>query len=193
MRPVLEDGERITSSSNFSDKAGRDAYFYVNTTLSTCRFTLASPRQLDRFRDYLEDQGISQVGHTGRDRTTVVLQDQAFVETVSALGRYVTFSQILLPALCAAVGLLGFVISWLMVNGRRMEFAIMVFLSFFLEQALLALAGCALGGLVLTALGAGGTGWLATAGFLICYLAGCALAVLAVVRTRLIQLLSEKE
>lgn len=104
--------------------------------------------------------------------------------------------------MCAAVGLLGFVISWLMVNGRRMEFAIMrglgasrgrVFLSFFLEQALLALAGCALGGLVLTALGAGGTGWLATAGFLICYLAGCALAVLAVVRTRLIQLLSEKE
>ena len=198
----VADGERITSSSNFSDKAGRDAYFYVNTTLSTCRFTLASPRQLDRFRDYLEDQGISQVGHTGRDRTTVVLQDQAFVETVSALGRYVTFSQILLPALCAAVGLLGFVISWLMVNGRRMEFAIMrglgasrgrVFLSFFLEQALLALAGCALGGLVLTALGAGGTGWLATAGFLICYLAGCALAVLAVVRTRLIQLLSEKE
>lgn len=41
--------------------------------------------------------------------------------------------------------------------------------------------------------GGAGTGWLATAGFLICYLAGCALAVLAVVRTRLIQLLSEKE
>ena len=68
----VADGERITSSSNFSDKAGRDAYFYVNTTLSTCRFTLASPRQLDRFRDYLEDQGISQVGHTGRDRTCLL-------------------------------------------------------------------------------------------------------------------------
>ena len=196
----LADGAQPTPY--FTDEAGRDAYFYTYTTLSTCRFTLASPRQLDSFRDYLEDQGISQVGHTGRDRTTVVLQDQAFVETVSALGRYVTFSRILLPALCAAVGLLGFVISWLMVNGRRMEFAVMrglgasrgrVFLSFFLEQALLALAGCVLGGLALTALGAGGAGWLAAAAFLACYLFGCALAVLAVGRTRLMALLSERE
>ena len=52
-----------------------------------------------------------------------------------------------------------------------------VFLSFFLEQTLLALAGCAFGGLVLTALGAGGTGWLATAGFLICYLAVFVVAI----------------
>ena len=83
------------------------------------------------------------MGSLARNRTTVVLQDQSFVETVGGLGRYVTFSQILLPVLCAAVGLLGFVISWLMVNGRRMEFAIMrglgasrgrVFCSFFLEQ-----------------------------------------------------------
>ena len=84
------------------------------------------------------------------------------METVGGLGRYVTFSQILLPVLCAAVGLLGFVISWLMVNGRRMEFAIMrglgasrrrVFCSFFLEQGALALLGCVLGGLVLTIVG----------------------------------------
>ena len=198
----VADGERITSSSSFSDKAGRDAYFYISTNFSTCRFTLASPRQLDDLRDYLEGQGFSQVGSLARNRTTVVLQDQSFVETVGGLGRYVTFSQILLPVLCAAVGLLGFVISWLMVNGRRMEFAIMrglgasrgrVFCSFFLEQGALALLGCVLGGLVLTATGAGWAGWLAAAGFLVCYLIGCALAVLAVGRTQLMSLLSERE
>lgn len=196
----LAEGER--PNSNFSDEAGRDAYFYWNTNFSTCRFTLASPRQLASFRDYLEEHDFSQVGNLTRNRTTVVLQDQSFVETVGGLGRYVTFSRILMPVLCAAVGLLGFIISWLMVNGRRMEFAILrglgasrgrVFCSFFLEQGALALAGCVLGGLLLTALGAGWAGWLAAAGFLVCYLIGCALAVLAVGRTKLMSLLSERE
>ena len=198
----VADGERVTASSSFFDEAGRDAYFYSTTNFSTCRFTLASPRQLDDFRDYLEEESFSRVGRLTRNRTTVVLRDQSFVETVGGLGRYVTFSQILLPVLCAAVGLLGFIISWLMVNSRRMEFAIMrglgasrgrVFRTFFLEQAGLALLGCVLGGVVLTALGSGWAGWLAAGGFLACYLIGCALAVLAVGRTKLMSLLSERE
>ena len=60
-------------------------------------------------------------------------------------------------------------------------------------QGALALLGCVLGGLVLTATGAGWAGWLAAAGFLVCYLIGCALAVLAVGRTQLMSLLSERE
>ena len=68
-----------------------------------------------------------------------------------------------------------------------------VFCSFFLEQGALALLSCVLGGLVLTATGAGWAGWLAAAGFLVCYLIGCALAVLAVGRTKLMSLLSERE
>lgn len=188
--------------SDFTDEAGRDAYFYTYTTFSTCRFTLTSPRQLDAFRDYLQSQGISQVNQLAENRTTVVLQDSSFVETVSGLGRYVTFSRILLPVLCVVVVLLGFIISWLMINGRRMEFAIMrglgagrgrVFGSFFLEQAMLALAGCLAGCLVLAVTGAGLAGCLAAAALLVCYLAGCAVAVLAVGRTNLMQLLSEKE
>ena len=52
----VADGERITSSSSFSDKAGRDAYFYISTNFSTCRFTLASPRQLDDLRTIWRDR-----------------------------------------------------------------------------------------------------------------------------------------
>ena len=196
----LAEGER--PNLKFTDAAGRDAYFYWNTNFSTCRFTLASAYGLEDFRNYLDGEGFSQVGALTQNRTTVVLRDQAFVETVGGLSRYVTFGRILTPALFAAVGLLGFLISWLMVNGRRMEFAILrglgasrsrVFWSFFLEQGCLALLGCVLGGLLLTGLGAGLAGWLATAGFLAFYLAGCALAVLAVGRTHLMSLLSEKE
>ena len=49
---------------------------------------------------------------------------------------------------------MGFLIPWLMINGRRMEFAIMrelgasqkrVFASFCIEQVLLCLTGCLIG------------------------------------------------
>jgi len=97
---------------------------------------------------------------------------------------------------------LGFIISWLMVNSRRMEFAILrglgagrgrVFLSFFLEQALLCLLGCLLGSLALAA-ATGGISWLGAVGvFALCYLLGAALSVLTVGRTHLMSLLSERE
>lgn len=198
--PPLADGER--PALEFYTDADRDGYFYANTTFSTCRFTLRSAYGLEGFRDYLAAQGISQVGQLRENRMTVVLGDEAFVQTASGLNRYVTFGNILLPALCVAVGLLGFVISWLMVNGRKMEFAIMrglgaspqrTFGSFFLEQAGLALAGCVLGGILLTVLAAGVTGWIAAAILAVCYFIGSALAVLFVERIKLITILTERE
>jgi len=184
-----------------NSEAARDAYIYGQTNFSTCRFTLRSA-VLEEFRDYLVDRQISQVGRISQNRLTVLLQDQAYTETVSALGRYITFGRVLFPALYLVVGLLGFIISWLMVNARRMEFAILrglgasrgrVFWSFFLEQGGLCSAGCLLGALILTLMGAGVAGWLAAAGFLACYLVGCALSVLMVGRTHLMSLLSERE
>ena len=50
-----------------------------------------------------------------------------------------------------------------------------------------------LGFAVLAVLGAGAMGALAVLGFLVCYLAGCALSILSAGRTNLIDLLSEKE
>lgn len=179
-----------------------DRYAYSSTTFTTCRFVLSSAGELDAFRDYLEEQKFSQVGQLNENRITIVLQDQSFVETISGLERYLTFSGILIPALCVAVGLLGFVISWLMINGRRMEFAIMrglgapkgrVFFSFFWEQVMLALLGCILAGGGLMLLGIYEIGWLAAALFAGFYLIGSALAVWFVGRIDLMALLSERE
>lgn len=198
---VMEPGERANQS--FTTDEERNKFFYFTTKFETCRFTLASPCGLEDFRSYLAQRQFSQAGQMNKNRTTVLLRDQTFTETVGGLGRYITFSRILFPVLFLAVGLLGFVISWLMVNGRRMEFAIMrglgasrgrVFLSFFLEQGILCLAGCLLGCLALLLIPGGGWAqWLAALGFLLCYLAGCGLSVLAVGRTHLISLLSERE
>lgn len=85
-------------------------------------------------------------GCSTRGGPTLLLLDQSFTETASALRRYITFSRTLFPALFLMVGLMGFLISRLMV--KRMEFAVMWGLcasqkqrgaSFFLEQALLCL------------------------------------------------------
>lgn len=197
---VLASGER--PDFLFTDRVQMEKYFYGTTNYGTCAFTLRSAYDLEPFRQYLAQQGFSQVRTAGANRTTLLLLDQSFTETVSALGRYITFSRILFPALFAMVGLLGFLISWLMVNGRRMEFAIMrglgasrkrVFASFFLEQALLCLIGCVLGCGGLLFLSGGAVKWLAVLAFLLCYLIGCALSVRAVGRTNLMALLSERE
>ena len=188
--------------TGFSYEENAIPYIYSITNFSTCRFTLRSSYDLEPFRDYLAEEQISQVGKLDMNRTTVVLRDQTFVETVGGLGRYVSFSQILLPVLCGAVGLLGFLISWLMVSGRRMEFAIMrglgaskgrVFCSFFLEQAALALLGCVLGGMALILLRAGWVGWMAAGGFWVCYLVGCALAVAFIGQVKAMALLQAQD
>ena len=197
---ILPEGERPLAS--FQTEQEQDKFYYTQTSFRTCRFTLASAYGLEPFRAYLAEGGYSQVGQVGRNRLCVLLLDQAFQEAVGGLGRYISFGRILFPVLYAVVALMGFVISWLMVNGRRMEFAILrglgasrgrVFFSFFLEQGALCLAGSLLGALALTAFYPSAALWLAAAGFSGCYLAGCVLSVLAVGRTKLMSLLSERE
>lgn len=198
---MLAPGDRVTM--RFESAQDREKFFYRTTNFGTCVFTLKQAADLDAMRDYLQGQKFSRVGNLTSNRTTVILKDQTFVETVDGLGRYISFSQLLFPVLFAVVALLGFIVSWLMISGRRMEFAILrglgasrvrVFFSFFLEQLLLCVVGCGLGCIALLALtGLGAAQYLAAAIFLGCYLAGCALSVMAVGRTELMQLLSERE
>lgn len=153
-------------------------------------------------REYLSDKGFTRVDSMRANRTTILLFDRSFVETVGGLGRYISFSKFLFPVLFALVAVLGFITSWLMVNSRRMEFAILrglgagkmrVFFSFFLEQAMLCLLGSVFGAAVL-----GGRhrrrGLVAGGGHIGCKLPfGTALSVAAVGRTHLMSLLSERE
>ena len=176
--------------------------FYFRSRFETCRFTLNSAYELENLRSWLAKQQYSQVSIVNNNRIAILLRDQNFMETVGGLNRYISFSNILFPVLFLVVGLMGFIISWLMVSSRRMELAVMrglgaspwrVFVSFFLEQTALCLLGCLIGALAMSLLRPGMAVWLAGAGFLVCYLAGCALSVLAAGRTNLMMLLSERE
>lgn len=184
------------------DMGGMKRWLYFRTRFETCRFTLKSAYDLESLRGWLAEREYSQVGAVSRNRVAILLRDEGFVDAVGGLGRYISFSRILFPVLFLVVGLLGFIISWLTVSSRRMEIAVMrglgaspgrAFASFFLEQAALCLSGCLAGVLVMALRCPGWAVWLAGAGFLACYLAGCALSVLAAGRTNLMLLLSERE
>lgn len=178
-------------------------YFRYMTRYGTCRFTLSSARNLEALRDWLEENEFGQVNGARTARTAILLRDANFTETVESFGRYLSFGELLFPILLAMVAVLGFVISWLMIHSRRMEFALLrglgtpkgkVFWTFFLEQGVLCLLGCLMACAVLALLGAGGVlPWLAVAGFAACYLLGSALSVWMVGRIHLMSLLSERE
>lgn len=184
------------------DMGGMKRWLYFRTRFETFRFTLKSAYDLENLRGWLAEREYSQVGVVNRNRVAILLRDESFADAMGGLGRYISFSRILFPVLFLVVGLLGFIISWLTVSSRRMEIAVMrglgaspgrAFASFFLEQAALCLTGCLAGVLVMTLRCPGWAVWLAGAGFLACYLAGCALSVLAAGRTNLMLLLSERE
>ncbi|MBD5132911.1 MAG: hypothetical protein HDT38_00330 [Clostridiales bacterium] len=188
-------------SGRIDDMDSMKRWVYFRTRFETCRFTLKSAYELEDLRGWLAGHEYSQVGVVNRNRVAILLRDESFVDAVGGLGRYISFSRILFPVLFLVVGLLGFIISWLTVSSRRMELAVMrglgaspgrAFASFFLEQAALCLTGCLIGVLVMSFQYPGAV-WLAGAGFLVCYLAGCALSVLTAGRTNLMLLLSERE
>ena len=197
---IMQEGELLPFS--FVGEKNLEKLCYSNTFFRVCRFTLASTHDVAKFRNFLLEESYSQVGRPDRNRTTILLMDQEFTETLSGLRRYITFGSILFPLLFIAVAAIGFIISWLMINGRRMEFAILrglgasrrrVFATFFIEQAMLCVLGCLIGALILTVLRPSLIIWLATAVFIVCYLAGCALSIRAVGNIKLIELLSERE
>jgi ABC-type antimicrobial peptide transport system permease subunit len=109
----------------------------------------------------------------------------------------------MLGLIFGVVALLGFIISWLLISGRKREFAVMrgfgvkrgqLFLSFFWEQALLCVLGCAVGCLAMIRLHAGGAlQWLVLGGYVLCYLAGCAVSVKLIGKMNLMELLSTRE
>ncbi len=172
-------------------------------TFRTCRFSLASARELDTVRQRLREKGFSAVGRISRNRTTLLLRDAAFLKLVEGMERNIAMGQVMSLVISLLVVLLGFIISWLMTFSRKREFALMrgfgtrrrqVFASFFLEQAILSFAGCLGGCATLFWLYAEGFAQpLAVAAYLACYMLGTTVSVLMVGKTDLMELLTVRE
>ncbi len=161
--------------------------------LQSAVFAVEDATRLEDFRNYLFDSGYSQVRNIGPVRFFVVLEDRIFNNTVSTLKQQIRYINILYPFLYLMVGVIGVVVSYLLVVIRRKEIVIMrglgarkgrVFMSFFFEQAVLCTGGCLAGLAVWALTGAGVTVMqlYLVGGFAAFFFAGAAFSVRRIIR-----------
>lgn len=167
-------------------------------------FKLTDTRSLGQLKDYLSEYGYSQVNKIGKLRAFIVLDDAIFNNAVASLRQQIRYVNTLYPFLYVLVGVIAFVVSYLLVVSRRMELATLrglgassftTFMSFFLEQSLLCLIG----------VGAGMAAWRVLRGpfiplhlwlilgFVVCYFVGSALSIGIMNSRNLLAILSDKD
>ena len=174
-----------------------------NRNLQSVRFRIDPATELDDFRDKMYGLGYGEPNHIGPKRMTLQLKDSVFTETVSSLKRFSIITNILLPILMGVICLIGFLVSWLLIHGRRSEFAMMrgfgvrygrTNMSFLLEQILLCVIGVGIAALILYLTGVSSLRtWIYLGFFMLMYLDGAAIAVRLVAKGSLMRLLQDAE
>ena len=158
-------------------------------TLQSVSFTLKDAVKLIDWKEHLVQSGYSEATRVRAIRSFIVLDDYMFLRTADALTQRIQYASYLSPVLYAAIGLLAFVIPFLLVQGRRRELIVMrgmgtsrlaSFLSLFVEQLALCTLGVAFAlaswGLLMRH--SGTTEVILAASFLLCWLAGTAVSLL---------------
>ena len=171
--------------------------------LDTVRFNLKDARQLTEFKDYLAEEGFSQVGERNDIMNAIVLWDTQYQKTIQQLDEKIKYMNLLYPVLYVLTGFISFLVSYLMMHNRKGELALMqsmgtprrkIFFAFFLEQAALCLGGIILVWLIWGIFtGFSATQALCMAVCIVCYLAGCALSIGILNSSKVLELLRDKE
>jgi len=163
-----------------------------------------SAANLAEFKDYLSDYGYSDARHIGSVRAFLLLEDKIFNDTVDTLIQQNRYIRALYPCLYVLTGIIGMLVSFLLVAGRKSEYAIMrglgarrviPFLSLLTEQVLLCIVGCGLG-LGVWVLLSGTVSplqMMLTAGFALCYFTGSVISAAMLGRTSVLSLLADEE
>lgn len=181
--------------------------FHLNIWPSQASLSV-EPENLNALKSYLQELKISPIDRSIDSSAaygkTAIINDSAFIGTAEPTMRTISLLESLYPLVFAAVALIAFLVSYLLMQNRREETAIQrslgagrlrIFLSLFLESAVLCLVGTLLAALpAVLLLGAAPASLLPPAcGYFLSYLAGCAAAVLLVNRTNVIAILTASE
>ena len=173
-------------------------------TVDSATFELTDTENLIQLKNYLSEYGYSQVNDIGKLRTFIVLDDAIFNNAVASLQQQIRYVNTLYPFLYILVGVIAFVVSYLLVVSRRMELATLrglgassftTFMSFFLEQSLLCLIGVGVGMAAWGALRGPFIPlhlWLIL-GFVGCYFVGSALSIGIMNSRNLLAILTDKD
>lgn len=171
--------------------------------VASMSFTVSDARRLSSIKDALEEAGFSGPRQEKHIRCAILIDDASFLQSISSIAQRSKYMEILYPILLALVSCVGVIASYLMMNSRREEIAVMrglgapklrIFASFFLEQLILLAAGLGIGAAVWALLYDPAP--LAKAdvyAFVICYAAGSAASLLIHNAKSALSILSEKE
>lgn len=165
------------------------AQFGLPFFADTVTFHVKNPLDLNGFKEEMQSIGLMETAaeaessYTGR---ALVVRDADFIASATQLRHSIELLQSFLPVVCVLVLLIGYVVSYLVGNSRREEFALMrlqgvkklpaasVFLA---EQMLLVLVGNAAGDVLAAPVASTLSGLLAVNGVLfVGYLIGAAAA-----------------
>lgn len=117
-------------------------------------FTIEDMSKLGAVRDALENAGFAPVRTLGGPRFFAVIDDEVYLDTTQSMERQIKYVSVLYTGLYILTGIVGFVLSWLLVSSRGKEIAVMRALGtppakitavFFIEQLILCGAGLGLG------------------------------------------------
>lgn len=170
----------------------------------SAHFRIANPLELNAFKTEMDELGvmsvISEANSTPRG-DALIIYDETFIKTATRLKENITLTQLLTPFVVVIVGFLGFVTSYLLLQSRRPEIAIMrslgvsqrsCFEMLLFESAVLELSGSLLGVVVASlfvdmsvALGLG-----VVFSFFVVYMAGTAVALIMLGRFSVMQVLT---
>ena len=147
---IWDEGQRTDEPASLTFDEGytvtEEQIDYLNyAAFDSVTFKLTETKTLSQLKDYLSEYGYSQVNKISKLRTFIVLNDAIFNNAVASLQQQIRYVNTLYPFLYLLVGVIAFVVSYLLVVSRRMELATLrgmgaspfvTFMSFFLEQSL---------------------------------------------------------
>lgn len=180
--------------------AEKDVMFFADSA----HFWVARPLELNSFKSEMEKVGllpvITQANSTQRG-TSLTVNDETFIKAATRLKESITMQRMLMPFVVLIVGLLGFVVSYLLLQSRRPEIAIMrslgvtqksCFVMLLFENAILELSG-SLAGVVAASLLVEvdvALGFAVVIPFFAVYMAGTAVALVLLGRFSVMQVLT---
>jgi len=186
----------------------RDAYAQIDASFypANASFTVADPLKLDEFKAEMQSFSLMETSPTAdfsHNGISLMVSDKIFIEAASHLRENLRLLGFFLPIILAIVVFVGYLTSYLLMQNRRREFAVMRSLGtgqktciyiFMFENAVLALSGGLFGSLTAALLIQGidiGVLLLSAGVFFMCYLLGTAAALYGLGRFSVIDVLSQ--
>ena len=144
-------GETWTEAEH---QAAESLGIFERSSYSSFTFSLSENRRLDELRQALEEAGFTTVRSNNRKANCAVIEDEIYLNTTHSMERQIQYVRVLYNALYLLAGAIGFVLSWLLVQSRRREIAVMralgtqpwrILANFLAEQCILVTAGLCVG------------------------------------------------